>query len=411
MLLKSYCLFASIAKCFGLHKRKWLHASCVISISGCFLFNFLQKHPSTRMQRSRSSFKINKGDSIDDNNITGKPKAKDHNAKRGRKKDVLEKFIESNQPLLSSSLQQLRHTILCESLPEICPYRPYIWSILLRASPVESEWYSGVVARGEVDHIVSQKIHNDVFRTFQHNKDFWSKVTDAEFTRVLNVFAWCVIENFKDKNKETTENGKTEKYHESIDRNDKLVDLSPYVQGMNVLCGPILYVSRSEPQAFTLFYNLLTIHLPRYITPNLDGALDGAKLVDLVLETVDPKLSSVLKKSLTSAKIYALPSILTLCACTPQLDEILKLWDFLFSYGVHLNIIFVVSQLVLIRDDLIKSTNPMSLLRQLPDLDSSKIIKLTLSITKNLRDDLYDLIVKHTYDNSVSWMIDNYTIE
>jgi hypothetical protein len=50
------------------------------------------------------------------------------------------------------------------------------------------------------------------------------------------------------------------------------------------------------------------------------------------------------------------------------------------------------------------------LLRQFPNLNAEKIIKLSLSIAKSIPDDLYDLIVRHTYDESVSKLIDNYKI-
>lgn len=331
---------------------------------------------------------------------------------KGRKKDVLEKFIESPQPLLSSSLAQLRHSILCEGLPEICPYRAYIWCILLYAAPIESEWYSGIVSRGEInaDTVgpdskfvnIGDKIKNDVFRTFQNNKKFWSKTSEAEFIRVLNAFAWCVIEN-KEINERVLQRDSNNVFNNNI-------NMSPYVQGMNVLAGPFLYVCRSEPQSFTLIYNLLMNQMPRYATPTLSGAMDGVQLVELVLQIVDPKLSEYLKNSMSSAKIYALPSVLTLCACTPSLHEVIKLWDFIFSFGVHLNIMLVVAQLLLIRSDLLASKNPMNLLRQFPELDSTKIIKLSLSITKNIPDDLYDLIVRHTYDETAASLIKNYKI-
>lgn len=46
---------------------------------------------------------------------------------------------------------------------------------------------------------------------------------------------------------------------------------------------------------------------------------------------------------------------MTLCACTPPLDQVLELWDFLLAFGVHLNVLCVIAQLLLIRDDLIVS--------------------------------------------------------
>lgn len=296
-----------------------------------------------------------------------------------RRKDALEKFIEnpSNNNIISSSLSQLRHSILVNGMPENCPYRIYIWSILLRSPPVETEWYSGQVVKQAMP-LVKTKIKNDCFRTFAQDKHFQQKVSEDQLVRLLNVFAWTVSE-------------------EEI--------ISHYVQGMNILAGVTLYVSRSEPEAFGIFQTLIRENIPRYCCSNLRGVQDGVKLVDLILHSVDKKLFTHLSKCMLSAKIYALPLVLTLSASVPPLDEVVKLWDFLFSYGCHMNIVFIVSQIILMRDEILKSKSPMSLLRQFPTIQSDKIIKLSLSITKNMNAKLYDLLVRHTHDESVSDII------
>ena len=48
-------------------------------------------------------------------------------------------------------------------------------------------------------------------------------------------------------------------------------------------------------------------------------------------------------------------AVMTLCACTPPLDQVLQLWDFLLAFGVHLNVLCVIAQLLLIRDELMTS--------------------------------------------------------
>lgn len=48
-------------------------------------------------------------------------------------------------------------------------------------------------------------------------------------------------------------------------------------------------------------------------------------------------------------------AILTLCACTPPLDQVLLLWDFLLAFGVHLNVLCVIAQLLLMRDEVMRS--------------------------------------------------------
>jgi cell cycle arrest protein BUB2 len=128
-----------------------------------------------------------------------------------------------------------------------------------------------------------------------------------------------------------------------------------YVQGMNVLAAPFLYAARSEAEAFVAFHQFLTLEIPGYIRGAMDGVHKGLGLVDKVLAIVDPKLSLYLLSKSLSAEIYAFPSVLTLCACTPPLPEVLRLWDFLLAYGPHLNILCIVAQLVMIRTQIMNS--------------------------------------------------------
>lgn len=132
-------------------------------------------------------------------------------------------------------------------------------------------------------------------------------------------------------------------------------DSAIYVQGMNVLCAPFLYAARSEVEAFALFHFFVTKECPGYIRGAMDGVHRGLRLVDRCLEIVEPKLAAHLFSKGMYAELYAFPSVLTLCACTPPLPEVLHLWDFLFAYGSHLNIVCIVAQLVRMRDTLLAS--------------------------------------------------------
>lgn len=57
---------------------------------------------------------------------------------------------------------------------------------------------------------------------------------------------------------------------------------------------------------------------------------------------------------------------MTLCACTPPLDQVLQLWDFLLAFGVHLNVLCVIAQLLLMRDELMMSKRSVSSLYTSP---------------------------------------------
>ena len=125
-----------------------------------------------------------------------------------------------------------------------------------------------------------------------------------------------------------------------------------YVQGMNVLSAPFLYAARTEPQAFIAFHRFITRECPGYIRGAMDGVHKGVALVERCLAIADPKLSTYLISKGVKAQIYAFASVLTMSACTPPLPEVLLLWDFLFAYGSHLNILCICSQLMAIREDL-----------------------------------------------------------
>jgi cell cycle arrest protein BUB2 len=191
-----------------------------------------------------------------------------------------------------------------------------------------------------------------------------------------------------------------------------------YVQGMNVLCGPFLYAAKGEVEAFTGFETLITRECPGYVRGSMEGVHKGLALVDRVLEVVDPKLYAYLMAHRMEAKIYAFASVLTMCACTPPLPEVLLLWDFLFAYGPHLNILCIVAQLVLIRAEILSSPryvsisamarghiclraianvlgSPNSILRNLPGLQARKIIDVAVSFSDKIPEDMYAEIVCH----------------
>lgn len=308
---------------------------------------------------------------------------------KARKKDSIEQFIELPQIIMENGLSQLRYMILIEGLStpegyEQCPYRSYVWSILCKVPVFPVHKYNKIItnATGSLPPELYQKIKNDTFRTLMNDRKFHSKVSEQTLMRILAAVA--------------------------VSTKNKV----GYVQGMNVLLAPIAYVChKSEPQAFALLHHIVTHQIPLYITPNLDGVHTGLHLVDIVLKIIDPVLSSYLDSKFLKAEIYAFPSLLTLSACTPPLKSLLKLWDFLFAYGTHMNILFIVAQLIINRSTLLESPQPMKLLRNFPDLEENDIIKLSLSFIPELPKQLYDLIVRHGYDKNVPSQLKQFLIQ
>jgi cell cycle arrest protein BUB2 len=218
------------------------------------------------------------------------------------------------------------------------------------------------------------KIRNDTFRTLATDPLFKRRVTEASLIRLLNAVAWKLHDS---KNAmagsrpssrrrelelaiDSPPTIEEEPSEETLDRTSSAtgsVDkLAIYVQGMNVLCAPFLYAARSEVEAFALFHYFITQECPGYIRGAMDGVHKGLQLVDRCLEVVEPKLARYLFSKGMYAELYAFPSVMTLCACTPPLPEVLHLWDFLFAYGPHLNILCIVAQLIRMRDAILQSS-------------------------------------------------------
>lgn len=306
-----------------------------------------------------------------------------------RRRDAIETLIAKPPMIVTSAISQLRYLILAEGLTinkdGQCSYRNYVWSILLRVGPVKSTSYLHLIQKGPSSSY--SKIRNDTFRTLTTDSNFRAKVSEESLIRILNAFSW------------------KQQYSSGVNtlaaqRKPSFSDI--YVQGMNVLAAPFLYVCKSEYQAFNLFDTFLTRDCPLYIQPTLQGVHLGLTLLDVSLSIIDPNLYEFLRSKYLSAELYAFPSILTFSACTPPLTEVLILWDFLFAYGCHMNILFVIAQLTLIREKLMSSSSPMSLLRAFPSLQAREVIKLGISYVAKLPDNVYDLLVRHTYDTGAA---------
>lgn len=320
-------------------------------------------------------------------NFSGKSPTKN----RQRKKDTIENFISKTPIILKSSLGQLRYLVLVEGLKpndqSECSYRSSVWSILLQVPPTRAEDYLKLINLGPSP--MYGKIRNDTFRTMATDTVFKQKVPEDALVRVLNSYAW--------KN-EYREQKASE--IEGIDHLQKS-HRDQYVQGMNVLAAPFLYVCKSEAMAFNMLDVMLSRDCPLYVKPTLEGVHSALTLIDKCLAIIDPTLYKYLNSKMLKAELYAFASVLTLSACTPPLSEVVVLWDFLFAYGVHMNVLFVIAQVNLMRDQLLESKSPMSALRSLPALRSKEIIKLGMSFVAKLPEELYDLLVRHPWDEGV----------
>ncbi|VDB85196.1 unnamed protein product [Peniophora sp. CBMAI 1063] len=273
------------------------------------------------------------------------------------------------------SVKKLRRLILIEGIPSGADstIRHRVWKILLRVTELPTDTFLDYVARGPCE--VREKIRNDTFRTLATDRGFKERVREDMLVRLLDAFVW-----------------------RNHDRQEYNQHSFTYVQGMNVLAAPFLYTMPSELEAFFSFAKFIEEVCPTYVQPTLEGVHHGLKLLDRCLKILDPELYQYLRSKNLSAELYAFPSVLTLCACTPPLDQVLQLWDFLLAFGVHLNVLCVIAQLLMIRDEVMKTSSPMRLLRTFPPLEASPVIGIAVTLVRDLPTELYEELVRHPYE-------------
>ncbi|KAF2099324.1 TBC-domain-containing protein [Rhizodiscina lignyota] len=286
-------------------------------------------------------------------------------------------------------LEELRTAVLEDGIPSnpdgMSEYRVYVWLIFLNALPISTNDHLGVVdLKASAAH---NKIVQDLHRTFQGDSNFKVRVTANSLCRVLNAMAWKMIDRHENGLNSAAITGGNSGQNQHIG----------YKQGLNILAGVLLYAGKSETEAIACLDKLLYAEMPGYYRNiHMAGAKKGCKLVDEILSIVDPELYKYLERKQLIAEVYAFRAVITLSACAEPLLEVLKLWDFLFAYGVHTNIICIVAQLVLVREDLLSTKMPSTIIgRDWPRLHADNVKALTMRLVGKLPEELYLRVLNH----------------
>eukprot|EP00607_Mallomonas_marina_P010271 CAMPEP_0182423306 /NCGR_PEP_ID=MMETSP1167-20130531/9262_1 /TAXON_ID=2988 /ORGANISM="Mallomonas Sp, Strain CCMP3275" /LENGTH=531 /DNA_ID=CAMNT_0024602151 /DNA_START=199 /DNA_END=1794 /DNA_ORIENTATION=+ len=283
--------------------------------------------------------------------------------------------------------------------------RIVVWKLLLGAYHVDAAHYIALIKEGPT--AADQKIRNDTFRTFKGDQDFWNHVTEAKMSRVLNAF----VRNYFQPNIQKTSMNNEQDWKEDIqsDTNENKEESGHkwslshigYVQGMNILVAPFLYVM-PELDAFASFSQLIMKHCPRYVLRNLEGTHRGCYLVGRCLEVLDSELyEHITQKMRIQADLFAFPIVMTLFASVRPFHEVLKVWDALFAFGVHFNIILCAVHIMLIREKLLAEDSAYRLQREIREnpLDAELLITCGLKMCRFISEELFELLVTHPVED------------
>lgn len=117
------------------------------------------------------------------------------------------------------------------------------------------------------------KIRNDTFRTLATDLNFREKVGEVCLVRCLEAFVWRQL----GRSAPSFELNYRLTRHSSDAAGDDESG-THYIQGMNVLAAPFLYVMPTELEAFACFSSFIEVQAPRYVRPTLEGVHLGLQV-------------------------------------------------------------------------------------------------------------------------------------
>ena len=284
-----------------------------------------------------------------------------------------------------------------------CSLRGRVWKMLLGVQVVNAQEYLYQVQR-RTSTEMSIKIEKDIERTLKNNVVYHHRVSDNQLRRVLNAY----VNSTEKEEQLPTDPRKRRRNNTEANASvssGPTVHSGLYVQGMNVLAAPFLYVM-NELDGYACFGRLLNHHCPQYITKDLHGAQQAARLLQEIVMFIDPELDTHMTTTYHGdwGSVTSLPTLLSFSADKPceRLDELLKLWDVLFALGVHMNVLFVAAHMMTLRDLLLNGDHgllqaTLCVHKDLPPLDANLLISLALHIVGKLPEDLYCRLECHPY--------------
>ncbi|RKP05602.1 rab-GTPase-TBC domain-containing protein, partial [Thamnocephalis sphaerospora] len=172
-----------------------------------------------------------------------------------------------------------------------------------------------------------------------------------------------------------------------------------YVQKMHRLARPFVEVL-PESEAFAGFTLFMTQHAPSYARVAQDGIQCAVELFDECLRALDRPLYNHLLDCGVHPEQYAYEPLLgcTTCMTTVDYEQWLRRWDIFLAYGIHMNILFMIAQLMSARYTLLASDCPMNILGAELVADVNEIIQCAITLSRRLPPALYGALAQHITD-------------
>lgn len=299
------------------------------------------------------------------------------------KKDTLKLAIKQNNKEIMYQLSQTREGLINNE------FRSKIWPVLLGIeSPVNTKLNKSI-EKDEEDENEYTKSNKDINSLSPHkDEDQVKKDIDRSFINYPKDITKIELESLR---------LKLNNLIVKVLRNNPKLN---YYQGYHDIATIILLVfENDEESAFKFLQHLSLFHLRDHMLPSIESTIDQLHLIYDLIEKTDPLMFKLIKFLDPSFSISFIISMF--CHNIEKFDEILLVWDFIFSENSMILLIYIFSSiLIYYKFEILNDLN------EFLDLDNNNITnndnKLNdLNFLENNKD-LIHCSIKNTINNNLN---------
>lgn len=299
------------------------------------------------------------------------------------KKDTLKLAIKQNNKEIMYQLSQTREGLINNE------FRSKIWPVLLGIeSPVNTKLNKSI-EKDEEDENEYTKSNKDINSLSPHkDEDQVKKDIDRSFINYPKDITKIELESLR---------LKLNNLIVKVLRNNPKLN---YYQGYHDIATIILLVfENDEESAFKFLQHLSLFHLRDHMLPSIESTIDQLHLIYDLIEKTDPLMFKLIKFLDPSFSISFIISMFS--HNIEKFDEILLVWDFIFSENSMILLIYIFSSiLIYYKFEILNDLN------EFLDLDNNNITnndnKLNdLNFLENNKD-LIHCSIKNTINNNLN---------
>ncbi|CAI2383450.1 unnamed protein product [Moneuplotes crassus] len=281
----------------------------------------------------------------------------------------------------------------------------------------------------KIEESIEEQIQKDIVRTFPNNSgchsmykvlSAYSNLTEMKDNsrkrrlRDTDLVLYDSDQKYSDDSSVSTKLSKVGRNRDSSIKKDVIdsfceisfEDTTQYVQGMNFIVG-ILCHHLSPELAFCLFVKLIKDYdLEDNYTPGLVGFKKKSDILTNLIKVHLPDLYRFLNIKNIFLEMFTVELIMALCGSILPYDNLVRFYDYFFSYKWDYFYGFIIMFLKEIQDMLMSKEDPAEIIQILKDYTFNKTYKSTINCRDEYQENRIELQWSLILSNALDWVRD-----